>query len=61
VETDDKKKSILRGFTINVRRKKSRGNKLEAAIRMASTGLPRVGFSIINPHRKPQEECERES
>jgi hypothetical protein len=49
------------GFTINVSRTKSKGKTTEAAINMASTGLPFVGFSIMKPHRNPHEECESES
>jgi hypothetical protein len=48
-------------FTMNVKRTKSNGKMTEAAINIASTGLPLVGLSIIKPQRKPQEECDSES
>ena len=49
------------GFTINASSTKSNGKMIEAAIKIESTGLPRVGFSIMKPHRNPQEECDSES
>jgi hypothetical protein len=49
------------GVTISVSSTKSKGNTTDAAINIASTGLPRVGLSIMKPQRRPQDDSDSAS